>query len=53
MMKVMAGEKSAMSFTQQGMPTHQQLGVPVIRVVVERGASRSLGFCVGAFYIEI
>lgn len=35
----MAVEHSAMSFTQQGMPTHQQLVVPVIRAVVELGGS--------------
>ncbi|AKK08793.1 Restriction endonuclease/Mrr N-terminal domain [Corynebacterium testudinoris] len=35
----MAVEYSAMSFTQQGMPTHQQLVVPVIRAVVELGGS--------------
>lgn len=35
----MAVENSAMSFTQQGMPTHQQLVVPVIRAVVELGGS--------------
>jgi restriction system protein len=35
----MAGENSVMSFTQQGMPTHQQLVVPVIRAVVELGGS--------------
>lgn len=28
-----------MSFTQQGMPTHQQLVIPVIRAVVELGGS--------------
>lgn len=35
----MAVENSAMSFTQQGMPTHQLLVVPVIRAVVELGGS--------------
>lgn len=38
-MEAMAVEHSAMSFTQQGMPTHQQLVVPVIRAVVELGGS--------------
>ena len=33
----MTTENNAVSFTDQGMPTHQQLVVPVIQAVVKLG----------------
>ncbi|AKE40145.1 Restriction endonuclease [Corynebacterium camporealensis] len=35
----MTGESNAASFTQQGMPTHQQLVVPIVRAIGELGGS--------------
>lgn len=35
----MTSNSDALSFTEQGMPTHQELVVPVIRAVVELGGS--------------
>lgn len=35
----MNGESNAASFTQQGMPTHQQLVVPIVRAIGELGGS--------------
>lgn len=35
----MSETSSALSFTQQGVPTHQELVIPVVRAVVELGGS--------------